>query len=167
MSGTGTNRPRVLVGGVAAYNEEPRIERSVRSLLEQELPEGIVWGKLWVVASGCTDRTAEIVERLAEEDPRVGLVVESRRNGKATALDQIFRRAEGDLLLLLDGDSVAAPGAVHALCEAARRVDQPFAVMGCPVPPHAPEGKIYPEVELLYRLHHEYHSEVLSRGEGT
>ncbi|MGA7861192.1 MAG: glycosyltransferase family 2 protein [Thermoplasmata archaeon] len=165
-SSTG-GRPLRLVGGVAAYNEEPRIERSLRSILDQELPDELEWTKIWVVASGCTDRTAEIVQKFSEQDPRIALVAEAERNGKATALNHIFRRAEGDFLVLLDGDSVAAPGAVRSMWAAARGVSPPFAVMGRPAPPSAPIGKIYPEVELLYRLHHEYHAEVLSRGEGT
>lgn len=156
-----------LVGGVTAYNEEPRIERSLRSLLEQEMPQGLGWTKIWVVVSGCTDRTAEVVERLSREDPRIVLVAEPRRNGKASALNEIFSRADGDLLVLLDGDSVAAPGALRSMWTAARSVEPPFAVMGRPAPPGPPVGRIYPEVELLYRLHHEYHAEVLGRGEGT
>ncbi|MGC2288330.1 MAG: glycosyltransferase [Thermoplasmata archaeon] len=161
------DRSQVLVGGVAAYNEERRIEKSLRSLLDQELPAGVVWGTVWVVVSGCTDRTAEVVQSLSAQDARIALVVESRRNGKAAALDQIFQRAQGDYLVLLDGDSVAAPGAIRSLWAATRGVNAPFAVMGRPSPPSTPEGRIYSEVQLLYRLHHEYHAEVLSRGEGT
>jgi glycosyltransferase involved in cell wall biosynthesis len=160
-------RPLRLVGGVTAYNEERRIESSLRSLLQQELPDGMEWTAVYVVASGCTDRTVAIVEKLAEADPRIVLVEERERNGKATALNQIFRRADGDFLLLLDGDSAVAPGAVKSLWAATTGVPPPFAVMGRPAPPSVPTGQIYPEVQLLYQLHHEFHAEMLLRGEGT
>ena len=124
-----------LVGGIVAYNEEKTIVASVRSLLDQELPSHVHWAQIWIVASGCTDRTGEFVRAIAESDPRVRLIEQAERQGKADALNAIFARADGDLLVLLNGDSIAQPGAIRALVEAARDLGPPFAVMGRPVVP--------------------------------
>src|SRR5580693_4068674 len=43
--------PQLLTGGMVAYNEEANIGPALRSLLEQELPDGVAWDAIWVVAS--------------------------------------------------------------------------------------------------------------------
>ena len=152
-----------LSGGVVAYNEAPRIRSSLESLLAQELPSGATWEKIWVVASGCTDGTAEIARSV---DPRIRVVEETERRGKAAALLEIFARAHGDYLVLLNSDAVAAPAAVRELLAVAAPLSPPFAVMGRPQPPHGPPG-FADSVALLWELHHRFHELVLARGEGT
>ena len=46
--------------GIMAYNEEANIGDAIENILEQRLPSGQIT-ELIVVASGCEDRTAEIV----------------------------------------------------------------------------------------------------------
>ena len=115
----GPARSGVLAGGVVAYNEERTIRAALLSLLDQELPPGVAWNTIWVVASGCTDRTVEEAGLVAARDPRVRLVVEPVRTGKATAVTEVLRRAQGDAVVLLNADARAMPGAVAALWEAA------------------------------------------------
>ena len=50
--------------GIMAYNEEANIGDAIESILEQRLASGQIT-ELIVVASGCEDRTAEIVAELA------------------------------------------------------------------------------------------------------
>jgi poly-beta-1,6-N-acetyl-D-glucosamine synthase len=164
--GTGA-RGGLIAGGVVAHNDEARVERSVRSLLSQELPIGIRWSQIWLVASGCTDRTVEIARGIAEEDERVQLVVEPERRGKAAALQQVLSRAEGDALVLLNSDAVAYPGAVAALLERGRGKRAPFAVMGRPVLSPQSEGSWSETLAWMWDLHHEYHLELLENGQGT
>jgi glycosyltransferase involved in cell wall biosynthesis len=106
---------------VVAHNEESRIEAAVRSLLDQELPDGVAWTEIRVLASGCTDRTEAVVREAFAHEPLVHLVGEPQRHGKAAALNRLFREAVGDWFVLLDGDCAAAPGAVTALLGAAAR----------------------------------------------
>ncbi|MCI4345026.1 MAG: glycosyltransferase, partial [Thermoplasmata archaeon] len=86
--------------------------------------------------------------------------------GKAAALLEIFRRAQGDYLVLLNSDAVASPTAVHELLSAAAPLSPPFAVMGRPQPPAGGPG-FADSVALLWELHHRFHELVLGRGEGT
>ena len=130
--------PAILSAGIVAHNEERNVERAVRSLLDQNLPSGVRWKNLWIVASGCTDRTVEVANRLAEKDPRVRVITEPDRMGKAHALQEVFRRAEGDAVVLLNSDAQAEPGAVGELVRVGLAQPTPFAVMGRPVVPPVP-----------------------------
>jgi hypothetical protein len=158
---------RILSGGVVAYNEERNIERALESLLSQELPEGWQWGTVWVVASGCTDRTVPIARRVAARDARVQVIVESERRGKARALGEILRHATGDALVLLNSDARATPRAISELLRTAEGKRAPFAVMGRPLPTRRGPGPVGRMVRLLWDIHDEFHREVLARGQGT
>ncbi|MGA8605020.1 MAG: glycosyltransferase family 2 protein [Thermoplasmata archaeon] len=158
--------PLTLAAGIVAYNEEPHLRTAVRSLIDQKLPEGVDWGEIWVVASGCTDRTVEIAHALAEEEPRVRVVVEPDRGGKARALRQVFQRASGDALVLLNSDARAEPGAVEQLVRVAEGKEAPFAVMARPVVPREATGPWAPTFRWMWHLHHEFHAQLLSTGTG-
>lgn len=162
-AGTG----RRIDGGVVAYNDELRVERAVRSLLSQELPQGVNWGRIWLVASGCTDRTVDIGQRLSVEDPRVHVVIEPERRGKASAIREVLRRASGESLVLLNSDAVAETGAVAALIRQAQGRLPPYAVMARPVVSDGFEGSWANSIRWMWGLHHAVHSEILADGTGA
>jgi hypothetical protein len=157
----------VLSAGIVAHNEERNLERAVRSLLDQDLPSGVWWNTLWIVASGCTDRTVDVAERLAEEDPRVHVAVESERMGKAHALREVFLRAQGNALVLLNADARAEPGAVAELVRVAATHAAPFAVMGRPVVPVGTQGRWTEPLRAMWELHHAFHLELQRLGGGA
>lgn len=163
-------RPRstkFLAGGVVAHNEEATIERALASLLGQELPEGVEWSRVWVVASGCTDRTVEIARSFAARDARVSVVAEAKRTGKAQALREVLRRAEGDALVLLNSDAEAEPGAVRELLSTADGLRSPYAVMGRPLVLPAAPGRWSEAIESMWELHHRFHEHLASLGGGA
>ncbi|HKV90824.1 MAG TPA: glycosyltransferase family 2 protein [Thermoplasmata archaeon] len=165
MSGTPT--PPALWGGVVAFNERNRIAAAIKSLLAQVLPDGSFWMGLTVVVSGSTDGTETIVRELSERDPRVRLVVQKEREGKSSALAEVFRRAQGDYLILLNGDACAAPGAVRALLEVAQPPGDRFAVMGRPLPPRGKPGRFSFAISMLWSIHHSVHATLLAEGSGN
>jgi poly-beta-1,6-N-acetyl-D-glucosamine synthase len=162
----GAPGPRWIAGGIVAHNDEHRIAGSIRSLLSQELPDGFAWSRISVVASGCTDRTVDIARALADRDPRLDLVVEPVRRGKAAALREVLRRSEGESVVLLNSDSVALPGAVAALLRTAESKPSPYAVMARPVVARDPSGSWPSSIEWMWELHHELHREILAQGRG-
>jgi peptidoglycan/xylan/chitin deacetylase (PgdA/CDA1 family)/glycosyltransferase involved in cell wall biosynthesis len=98
---------------VPAYNEAANIAATVRSLTAGDYrPLEVV-----VVDDGSTDDTAGIVERLGLPGVRV---LRQANAGKPAALNAGIAAARGDLLVLVDGDTVFAEDAV-------RRLVQPFA----------------------------------------
>jgi hypothetical protein len=162
-----TNRPVDLVGGVVAFNEERRLTTAVESLLGQELPPGVRWKAVSVVASGCTDRTPEEARALASRHPEVQVRIQPERRGKASALGEIFQESRGDYLVLLNADAIARPGAVSALLDTAASLAPPFAVMGHPEPNELPPAGIGSGLRLLWGLHHRLHAELLTADQGT
>lgn len=159
--------PRQLTAGVVAHNEELHLRGAVRSLLDQRLPDGVRWKEIWIVASGCTDATVAIAQSLAAEEPRVRVVEEADRGGKARALGEVFRRATGDALVLLNSDARAAPNAVARLVETAVGKVAPFAVMARPVLPPGSTGPLDAMLRSMWDLHHEFHQELLADGTGS
>jgi chlorobactene glucosyltransferase len=89
---------------VPARNEERAVEAGVRSLLAQEYPRF----EVVVVEDRSTDRTGEILARLAAADPRLTVLrgVEPPPGwlGKPHALWQGALRSTGELLLFADAD---------------------------------------------------------------
>jgi cellulose synthase/poly-beta-1,6-N-acetylglucosamine synthase-like glycosyltransferase/peptidoglycan/xylan/chitin deacetylase (PgdA/CDA1 family) len=95
---------------VPAFNEEVGIARAIRSFSENDYPEL----EIIVVDDGSTDRTAEVVERLA--DPKVTLVRQPNL-GKARALETGIARAAHPIIVTVDGDTLFEPDTVRALVQ--------------------------------------------------
>lgn len=163
----GSPGPFPLAGGVVAYNEEPTIGPAIRSLLAQELPPGASWSRIWVVTSGCTDRTGEMARRVAEEDARVSVVEEPERTGKSHALREVFRRARGTAVVLLNGDARAEPGAVQELIRTAQGLPKPYAVMAQPVVGPEARSRWSGPIRSMWQLHHDFHRQLQLEGGGA
>ncbi|MCI4340689.1 MAG: glycosyltransferase, partial [Thermoplasmata archaeon] len=98
-------------------------------------------------------------------DARVAVIEEGERKGKSAALAEILRRAEGDLLVLLNGDAAAEPGAVSELIQATIGAPPVFGVMARPIPPAGDGRPLSESLRLLWGLHDRFHAELQSRGE--
>ena len=116
--------PRVSVV-IPARDEEEDVERAVRSHLAQDYPDF----EVIVVEDRSTDRTPEILRRLAAEDERLTVLKGSEPPpgwlGKPHALHLGSQAARGEVLLFADADVRYHP---HALREGvavleSRRID--------------------------------------------
>lgn len=88
----------------AAKDEEREIEQAVRSMLKVDYPQL----QYTAVNDRSTDRTGEILDRLAQQDPRLQVVHIDRLPdgwlGKNHALHQAALATESDYLLFTDAD---------------------------------------------------------------
>src|SRR5919202_3461681 len=100
--------------GIMAYNEAANIATAIKTILDQHLTLGHV-AELIVVASGCTDATVPLVAAIARHDARVRLLVQERREGKASAINLFLRAARAPLLLLVGADVLVKDGTIDAL----------------------------------------------------
>jgi len=91
--------------GVTAHNEEANIGRLLRAILDQTLHE-VEITEIIVVASGCSDRTEEIVREYAEKEPRIQLYTQERREGKTSAINVFLAHAREKICVLESGDTV-------------------------------------------------------------
>lgn len=139
--------------GVMAYNEEANIGYLLECLYAQRLVSCEI-KDICVVASGCTDRTEEIVRSCARRNPQVRLLVQEKREGKASAINLFLRHAEGDIVILESGDTLPEPDTVENLVQP---FQDPMVGMtgGRPVPMNATNTFIGFTVGLYWRLHHQ------------
>ena len=100
--------------GVTAYNEEANISRLLEALIEQRLYQ-VQIAEIIVVASGCTDRTVEIVQEFATCDPRIQLYVQEKREGKTSAINVFLAHAKEAICVLESGDTLPHEDAVESL----------------------------------------------------
>jgi cellulose synthase/poly-beta-1,6-N-acetylglucosamine synthase-like glycosyltransferase len=97
---------------VAAHDEQDVIERRVRNLLELDYPPDKL--EVVVASDASTDRTEEIVEALAAEDPRVRLI-RCPRGGKVAAQNRGVRESSGEVIGFSDANAVWQPDSLREL----------------------------------------------------
>jgi len=131
--------------GICAHNEARRIPELLDSLEGQILPYDFTVTEILVVASGCTDGTDRIVEDRTKVEPRLTLIRETERRGKAFAVNEILRRYRGDILVLVNADARLLPGALLGLLQEFNGNDGVDLACGLPSP--APSAN--PIVDLV------------------
>ncbi len=142
---------RVSVG-VPAYNEEGNIRRSLESILAQDTA-GHELLEVIVVSSGSTDSTDDIVRSMAEQDPRIRLLVQKGREGKASANNLFMSSARGDVLIQLNADAFISPDAFKHLL-APLSDPEVGAVTGRLAPVNNGGGFFAFTARLMFHLHH-------------
>jgi glycosyltransferase involved in cell wall biosynthesis len=137
--------------GIMAYNEEAGIAEAIASILAQNTGRCRL-AEVIVVASGCEDRTVEIVDEIASRDSRVRLLVQERREGKASAINLFIAAAHSGVLVLVSADVVLKEGALDALM---RHFHDPEVGMvgGHPIPVNGEDSFLGHAVHLQWRLH--------------
>jgi len=86
-----------------AYNEEANVENLIR-LAQQVLPGVAEEWEIIPVNDGSKDRTGEIINRLAGEDPRVRPVHHEKNQGYGGAVRSGYTAARYDYVFFTDGD---------------------------------------------------------------
>ena len=96
---------------VPAYNEELVIADKLDNLLELDYPADK--RELLVVADGCTDRTAGVVELYAPQGVR--LLFQPQRRGKTAAMNRGVAAARGEILVFSDANAMMEPSSLRAM----------------------------------------------------
>lgn len=95
---------------ISAYNEEKVISRTIDSILKNHYPVM----EVIVVNDGSTDHTPEVIRENFKDNRRVRLI--SKRNtGKALSINLGVKKAKGEIVVLLDADTLMAPNAISLL----------------------------------------------------
>ncbi|HEV3399203.1 MAG TPA: glycosyltransferase family 2 protein [Actinomycetes bacterium] len=132
---------------IPCFNEDPSLlEACCRSVAGQDYPGTV---RVWLVDDGSRNRAAllAVYERWADRGWDVRLL--DRNVGKRAAQDEAVRCGTGDLVVLMDSDTVLAPDAIRQAA-AAFADDQVGAVSGS-------IGVLNAPTNLLTRLiHHRY-----------
>lgn len=140
--------------GVAIHDEERNIGRLLGYLRAEPL-EKLGLDRVVVVSSGSRDRSDEIVREVAASWPRLRLIVEKERRGKASAINLFLEAARGsEILVLMSGDVLPEPGAIGLLLDAFADPRVGMAA-GRPTPFGQPSRLIHHVARLQWDLHHE------------
>jgi poly-beta-1,6-N-acetyl-D-glucosamine synthase len=151
---------------VPAYNEASNIRRLLVALLGQETKVARIV-EVVVVASGCTDDTADVARELGRGRPGMHVHVQERREGKVAAINAYLRmrdpRAEVSVVCSADLD-VASDVVEKMVCFL--RDHQDVGMVGArPVPNNDGSKFVGRMVKLLWELHHRVALEVPKMGE--
>jgi len=122
--------------GICAYNEAWNMRALLNNItLEQEIASD---SEVIVVCSGCHDSTPDIVREFAALDPRVKLIEESTRLGKASAVNLILSRAKGNFIVFISADVIPQPNCLLALF---KPMNDPSVGISCGKPVPVPRGR--------------------------
>jgi cellulose synthase/poly-beta-1,6-N-acetylglucosamine synthase-like glycosyltransferase len=95
---------------LCAYNEAPILERTISNLLRlRESVPNSADVQILLYIDGANDGTAEIAKRYAAI---IDVVVSSERRGKSHGLNLLARRVRGEIVVLMDANTVIAPDAL-------------------------------------------------------
>jgi succinoglycan biosynthesis protein ExoA len=101
-----------------AFNEEKYIEACIASVQQQDYPRDRI--EILVADGMSTDRTRDILARLAAEDPRIK-VIDNPARLQAAGLGQLVKQAQGDVIVRMDVHCEYAPDYVRRCVETLER----------------------------------------------
>src|SRR5215510_6061162 len=110
-------QPRVTIA-MPAYNEERYIEACIASVQAQHYPKHLI--EILIADGRSTDKTREILARLAEADPRIKMIDNPARL-QAAGLGLLVKAAQGDVIVRMDVHCEYAPDYVRRCVEALER----------------------------------------------
>lgn len=146
-----------------AHNEESNIGQLLQNLLDQEL-HTVDLRSVIVVSSGSTDGTEDIVRDFSRKDERVQLIVQDKREGKASAINLFLENSQENVLVLSSADLQLSPQTLEQLV-APFRDPEVGMTAGHPVPVNDPQEFMGFAAHLLWDLHHEMNLNGFKAGE--
>src|SRR5512146_496311 len=109
--------PTVTIA-MPAFNEEHYIEACIASVQAQDYPADQL--EILIADGRSTDRTRDILARLAAEDPRIK-VIDNPERLQAAGLGRLVRAAQGDIIVRMDVHCEYAPDYVRKCVEVLER----------------------------------------------
>ncbi|MFB0537425.1 MAG: glycosyltransferase family 2 protein [Anaerolineae bacterium] len=149
--------------GITAYNEEANIGQLLQAMLDQRV-YSVEIREIIVVASGCEDRTADIVQKYMSKDPRIKLIIQECREGKTSAVNLFLQQAKEDICVLESGDTLPGQDSIEKMV---RMFEDPQVGMtgAHKVPVNAPQQIIGYLSHLRLKLEHQLCLEIPRTGE--
>jgi len=149
--------------GIMAHNEERNVSRLLNAVVSQRMSRVVV-SEILVIASGCTDNTESIVRDWTARDGRIRLVVQERREGKASAVNLFLSQARERIAVLCSADLLPEADAIE-------QVVAPFAnpdigmTTARPCPVNDPSALMGFAAHMLWDLHHRINLRSFKAGE--
>ncbi|MDY0151833.1 MAG: glycosyltransferase [Candidatus Cloacimonas sp.] len=138
--------------GIFAHNEADNITRLLAAVCTQALTLCEI-AEIIVVSSASIDGTDDLVSAFSQQNPKVQLITQAKREGKSAAINLFMAAAKQQILVIISGDVIPAPTTIEKLVSAFsdKRLG---ASGGRPVPVNSDKTFMGYAVQLLWRLHH-------------
>jgi len=149
--------------GIMAHNEGANIGRLLKALVSQRTSEAML-SEILVVASGCTDNTESIVREWATRDARIRLLVQAKREGKASAVNLFLSQAREKIAVLCSADLLPTTDAIEQVVVAFADPEIGLATAR-PVPVNDPGTFMGFAAHMLWDLHHHINLRSFKAGE--
>lgn len=151
--------------GIIAHNEAANIGKIIERVIDQKLKHAAI-AEIIVVASGCTDGTEDIAYEWAKKDGRIRVLIQEKREGKASGINFYLRHATEKVVVLSSADLLPDEHAIEGLV--APFMDSEMGMTSCrPVPVNNPETFMGFAAHLLWDLHHHINLTGFKAGEMT
>ena len=135
-----------------AFNEEKNIGRLLKALLNQKIKK-IKIKEIFIVSSGSVDKTNEIVKKFSKKNKIIKLIIETKRRGKALAINSFIKTASSKILVLESADTLPREDSIEKLCIPLLRKNVGICVSH-PIPINKKDSLMGFTVNLLWSLHH-------------
>lgn len=141
-----------LTIGVAVYNEEQNVQNFLRSIINQRLTKATI-SEIIIVSSGSTDKTNKIIKSFSLKNPRTKLIRQTKRLGKASAVNLIIDKANEDIIVLASADLFIPQDTIEKLVAPLKNAG--VGIVGShPAPLNSPNTFFGYAAHLLWGLHH-------------
>ena len=101
--------------GIPASNEQENIGKLLTALLNQNTNR-IRITEIIVISSGSRDETNAIVTDLSQKQPKIKLIKQSMREGKASAINEFLKAAHNQVVVLESADTIPLNHTIERLC---------------------------------------------------
>jgi cellulose synthase/poly-beta-1,6-N-acetylglucosamine synthase-like glycosyltransferase len=135
-----------------AYNEEANIGQLLDSLLKQKEKVAQI-KEIWVIASGCTDKTVDIVKKYQKKSSRVKLLEQKKREGKASAINLWLKYIKTDICVMESADTMPRLNTIDEMIKPFRN-ELVGMTGGHPIPVNSSDSFMGFAVNKLWELHH-------------
>ena len=112
---------------IPAYNEQDCIADCLRSIARQQISANV---EAVVCLNACTDHTAHVAIKVAEEDGLNLKLVDEPAKGIARARQRAFQEASGDIIVSADADSIYPADWIERIVSTFRQDPQTALVYG-------------------------------------
>lgn len=139
---------------IPAYNEEKNIGKLLEALIKQKIFPPFRLREIVVIASGCTDRTEDIVKDFLRVNKKIKLISLPRRIGKAHAINYFLKGSREEVIVMISADNLPADEyTINTLLQPL--LDEDVGVVcGRPIPINPPTTLTNKISSLIWHLHH-------------
>lgn len=138
--------------GIIAFNEGKNIVNLLQSVSHQKLQK-VVIDEAIVVSSGSIDKTVESVLEYSQRDKIVSLIVQDRREGKASAINEFLRSCKSQVVIVTSGDVILDKETVENLVSPFMADERIGMSSARPIPVNSAHGFMGFVSTVHWRLH--------------